>query len=313
MKWTIIMIITRDAIELNPEFPFLIMEQVLYEKDNQEDFFHWHSYCEITYIKKGHGYYYVNGRRYEVHEKDLIIFNNVELHGWQIEDDQMEVVVMIFPAEFVSMPLTMFDNDYLRPFMSRGSNFRNKIGADEENADQIVDIIQDISREWKCAGVGYRLMIKSQILRILTLLIRHYQKCGTGKEESMLLSDKNRSMKRIETALYYINSHYTEKLSLEKAAAVACMSPAYFSTYFKSVTHYGFSEYVTKLRLKKVKELEKTTDLNMFQIAMDCGFSNMSNFYRLNKKYGDSLDDKSTTPLQATGHQACNAAEQRGM
>ena len=75
------MIITKDAIELSPEFPFLIMDQILYEKDNREDTFHWHSYCEITYIKRGHGYYYVNGEKYEVGEKDLIIFNNVELHG----------------------------------------------------------------------------------------------------------------------------------------------------------------------------------------------------------------------------------------
>ena len=51
------MIITKDAIELSPEFPFLIMDQILYEKDNREDTFHWHSYCEITYIKRGHGYY----------------------------------------------------------------------------------------------------------------------------------------------------------------------------------------------------------------------------------------------------------------
>ncbi len=71
------MIITKDAIELSPEFPFLIMDQILYEKDNREDTFHWHSYCEITYIKRGHGYYYVNGEKYEVGEKDLIIFNNV--------------------------------------------------------------------------------------------------------------------------------------------------------------------------------------------------------------------------------------------
>ncbi len=287
------MIITRDTIKLNQEFPFLIMEQVLYEKDNQEDFFHWHSYCEITYIRKGRGYYFVNGKRFEVKEKDLIIFNNVEPHGWWILDEKMEVVVMIFSAEFVSMPLTMFDNDYLRPFMARGSNFKNKIDAFEENAAHIIAIIQDINQEWLAAGVGYRLMIKAQVLRILTLLIRHYQKCETEKNEEMLLCDKNKSMKRIETALYYINSHFTEKISLEQAAAAACMSPNYFSAFFKSVTHYGFSEYVTKLRLKKVKEMEKNTDLSIFQIAMDCGFSNMSNFYRLSKKYGSSINAQS--------------------
>ncbi len=282
------MIITRDAIQLNPAFPFLIMEQTLYEKDNREDSFHWHSYCEITYIRKGCGYYFVNGEKYTVQEKDLIIFNNVEPHGWWVREERMEVVVMIFSAEFISMPLTTFDHDYLRPFIARGSNFRNKIGADDEFAGQIASIVQDISLEWKSAGVGYRLMIKSQVLRILTLLIRHYQRCETEKQEEMLLCDKDKSMKRIETALYYINSHFTEKISLEEAAAAACMSPTYFSAYFKSVTHYGFSEYVTRLRLKKVKELEQNTDLSIFQIAMDCGFSNMSNFYRLNKKYGDS-------------------------
>lgn len=283
------MIITRDAIELNPEFPFLIMDQILQEKDNREDTFHWHSYCEITYIKSGHGYYYVNGEKYEVREKDLIIFNNVELHGWWVQGEAMEVEVMVFPTEFVSVPLTVFDNDYLKPFLERGGNFRNKIEAGEENAGEIIEIMQDIAREWEQKGVGYRQMIKAQVLRILTLLIRHYQK-DAEKKSNQRLTDKKKSMKRIEEALYYINSHFTEKITLEEAAAIACMSPNYFSFYFKKVSRYGFSEYVTKLRLEKVKEMEKTTDLNMYEIAMACGFTNMSNFYRLQKKYGKPLE-----------------------
>lgn len=284
------MVITKDAIELNSEFPFLIMDQTLYEKDNREDTFHWHSYCEITYIKKGRGYYYVNGRQYEVRERDLIIFNNVELHGWHVQEDSMEVTVMIFPTEFVSVPLTLFDNDYLKPFLERGGNFQNKIEAGEEYAEEIAKTIEDIAQEWKEGSVGYRLMIKAQVLRILTLLIRHYQKDTAEKKGGLRLGDKKKSMKRIENALYYINSHFTEKVSLEEAASVACMSPNYFSSYFKKVSHYGFSEYVTKLRLEKVKEMEKTTDLTMNEIAAACGFSNMSNFYRLYKKYKDSLE-----------------------
>lgn len=281
------MVITKDAIELSQEFPFLIMDQTLYEKDNQEDTFHWHSYCEITYIKRGNGYYYVNGERYEVREKDLIIFNNVELHGWWVQGESMEVEVMIFPTEFVAVPLTVFDNDYLKPFLERGGNFRNKIEAGEENAEEITQIIRDIAREWEEKNTGYRLMIKAQVLRILTLLIRYYQK-DEEKKSNLRLMDKKKSMKRIEEALYYINSHFTEKITLEEAASVACMSPNYFSSYFKKVSRCGFSEYVTKLRLEKVKEMEKTTNLTMYEIAMACGFSNMSNFYRLYKKYGDS-------------------------
>ncbi len=280
------MIIKRDAIELNSEFPFLIMNQTLYEKDNQEDFFHWHSYCEVTYIKSGHGYYFVNGKKYDVKAGDLIIFNNVELHGWMVQDEKMEAAVMIFPMEFVSVPVTVFDNDYLKPFLERGGNFQNKIEAGEENAAEIIKTIRDISQEWESKSVGYRLMIKAQVLRVLTLLIRHYQKSGADAKGNIRLSDKKKSMKRMEAALYYINSHYAEKISLDEAAAAACMSPNYFSSYFKIVSGYRFSEYVTKLRLEKVKEMEQTTDLNVSQIAMACGFSNMSNFYRLYKKYG---------------------------
>lgn len=280
------MIIKRDAIELNSEFPFLIMNQTLYERDNQEDFFHWHSYCEVTYIKSGHGYYFVNGKKYDVKAGDLIIFNNVELHGWMVRDEKMEAVVMIFPMEFVSVPVTVFDNDYLKPFLERGGNFQNKIEAGEENAAEIIKTIRDISQEWESKSVGYRLMIKAQVLRVLTLLIRHYQKSGADAKGNIRLSDKKKSMKRMEAALYYINSHYAEKISLDEAAAAACMSPNYFSSYFKIVSGYRFSEYVTKLRLEKVKEMEQTTDLNVSQIAMACGFSNMSNFYRLYKKYG---------------------------
>ncbi len=280
------MIIKRDAIELNSEFPFLIMNQTLYEKDNQEDFFHWHSYCEVTYIKSGHGYYFVNGKKYDVKAGDLIIFNNVELHGWMVQDEKMEAVVMIFPMEFVSLPVTVFDNDYLKPFLERGGNFQNKIEAGEENAAEIIKTIRDISQEWESKSVGYRLMIKAQVLRVLTLLIRHYQKSGADAKGNIRLSDKKKSMKRMEAAFYYINSHYAEKISLDEAAAAACMSPNYFSSYFKIVSGYRFSEYVTKLRLEKVKEMEQTTDLNVSQIAMACGFSNMSNFYRLYKKYG---------------------------
>ena len=210
---------------------------------------------------------------HEVREKDLIIFNNVELHGWWVQGESMEVEVMIFPTEFVAVPLTVFDNDYLKPFLERGGNFRNKIEAGEENAEE--------------KNTGYRLMIKAQVLRILTLLIRYYQK-DEEKKSNLRLTDKKKSMKRIEEALYYINSHFTEKITLEEAASVACMSPNYFSSYFKKVSRCGFSEYVTKLRLEKVKEMEKTTNLTMYEIAMACGFSNMSNFYRLYKKYGDS-------------------------
>ena len=108
------------------------------------------------------------------------------------------------------------------------------------------------------------------------------------------LNEKKRSMKRLEQAIYFINAHYTEPLTLEEVASLAYMSPNYFSSYFKNVTSRGFSDYITMLRLNRVRELFLTTDRTVSSIAMECGFRNMSNFYRLYKKHIGPLPQKKT-------------------
>lgn len=102
---------------------------------------------------------------------------------------------------------------------------------------------------------GYHLMIKANILRILTMLIRAYQDESKSGE---MLKEKKNSMKRLEQAFRYINSHFCEKITLEEAAGAAFMSPSYFSTYFRKVTNISFSEYVTRLRISHARELLKT-------------------------------------------------------
>lgn len=144
----------------------------------------------------------------------------------------------------------------------------------------------EIQEEVKHADTGYRDMIKADILRILTYLIRHYQM----EDDSRI--EQKRQIKRLEPALFYINSHYTEAIKLDEVAALTYMSPNYFSAYFKKVIGRTFMEYVTLLRLKKVRELYQMTGSSMAELAMESGFQNVSNFYRMYKKYIGELPDR---------------------
>ena len=56
-------------------------------------------------------------------------------------------------------------------------------------------------------------MIKANVLRILTMLIRAYQ--DETKSGEMLREKKN-AMKRLERALLIANAHYCEKITLEE-------------------------------------------------------------------------------------------------
>lgn len=275
------MIIVKDNMELNAEYPFGISEQVLKKADNCKDSFHWHSFFEITYIYKGSGNYYVNGQKYDVTQGDIIIFNNVEPHGWSVCDEDMLALVMVFSPEFVAERTSLFDLDYLRPFIERGSNFRNKIEKEDNITIEISKMIIEIHQEWKSRNTGYRLMIKANVLRILTLLTRYSQDETKSGEE---LKQKKLEMKRLQDAFDYMARHYCERITLNEVAESVHMSPNYFSTYFRRVTNIGFSEYLVRLRLQKAKELMKNTSLGSKEIAARCGFYNMSNFYRLFKK-----------------------------
>lgn len=274
--------LVRDNIALDKDFPFQISEVVLNHENSRPDTFHWHSYFEITYVQEGRGNYFVNGQDYLMEPGDIIIFNNVEAHGWKLMGEDMKLLVMIFSPEFVAEKLSVFDSEYLKPFVERGSNFKNRIGSEEPVSHEIRKGIREIYAEWKQQKEGYPLMIKANILRILTMLIRTYQ--DESKSEEMLKEKKN-AMKRLEQAISYIDSHYSEKITLDEVAAAAYMSSNYFSSYFRKVTGISFSEYVTRIRISRARELLRDTDKSVTEIAMECGFHNISNFYRLYKKH----------------------------
>lgn len=272
----------RDNIEMDRTFPFQINEVLLRSEDSAGDTFHWHTFFEITCVLTGSGCYYAGGQSFEVSEGDLIIFNNAELHGWQVLQREMKVLVLIFTADLVAGYGDSSDSEYLKPFIERGSNFKNKIGRDEPYARQIASIMEEIRWEWLQQGAGCRLMIKADVLRILTMLIRHYNDAArtTGRT-----AEKNKALRRLQRAFEYIDAGYCGKLTLKEAADAVFMSPNYFSHYFHAATGISFSDYVTLRRIRKARELLETTGKSIYEIAIECGFPNSSNFYRLYKKH----------------------------
>jgi len=280
-------LIFKDTVKLNDEFPFEFKEYTLKKEDNVDDSYHYHDFCEITYVKSGKGLYMVNGSCYDLTPGDIIIFNNVEPHGWQVVDNRMEVSVITFAASLVSDPGNVFSGEYLKPFIERGSNFQNRIKATDSTTHIIKEIMDEIKTEISERESGYKNMVKADMLRILTYLIRYYQ---TDDDQ---LIERKKNLKRLEPALFYLNSHYTEAIKLEDVSKIVYMSPNYFSTYFKKATGRSLVEYVNLLRLKRVRELYLTTDRSMADLAMECGFRNISNFYRIYKKYLGELPNKS--------------------
>ena len=70
-------------------------------------------------------------------------------------------------------------------------------------------------------------------------------------------------------ALYYMEKHYPDKLSLDTVAGISGFSPAHFSKVFRSQLGKSYSEYLSNIRLKHVQELLLTTKKTITEIAME--------------------------------------------
>lgn len=87
---------------------------------------------------------------------------------------------------------------------------------------------------------------------------------------------------RLNKVLQFIHRRLEQKrpVTLEEAAACACLTPSAFSRYFRAATRKRFVEYVTELKLSRAAQLLANTDRPIMEIALESGFVNLSNFNR---------------------------------
>ena len=82
-----------------------------------------------------------------------------------------------------------------------------------------------------------------------------------------------------------IEKHYSDGLySLNAAAQNLDMSPGYLSKLFKTRMGVTFTEYLSEIRIDEAKRLLKNTEMEISDIAVQCGFNSANYFCKIFKK-----------------------------
>lgn len=85
---------------------------------------------------------------------------------------------------------------------------------------------------------------------------------------------------QISEVIDYINTHFTEDLYLEILAQQYNTTPKYLSKRIKQHLNVSFKDYLANLRIDYAKELLKTTDIKIADLAEKAGFCNRSTLVR---------------------------------
>lgn len=92
--------------------------------------------------------------------------------------------------------------------------------------------------------------------------------------------DKGYSI-QVQEALKYVDQHLQESVSLKEVAEVLHLNSSYFSVLFKEQTGLTFSEYLTRRRVQRAKELLAGTSLPVAEIAEKVGYQTAKYFVKV--------------------------------
>jgi len=99
--------------------------------------------------------------------------------------------------------------------------------------------------------------------------------------------DAFRYYARLKKVKHFVEEHYSEAISLQRAASLAYMERTSFSRFFGKKVGISFTQWLTQVRISKAMDLMKRNNATISEITRAVGFSNLRTFQRAFKKLTD--------------------------
>lgn len=82
-----------------------------------------------------------------------------------------------------------------------------------------------------------------------------------------------------------IDTRYGEKLEISDLAQQEFIGRNYISQFWKNLTNMNLTDYITSVRTERAERMMLTTDKNINEVALSCGFSDSKYIYKGFKKW----------------------------
>ena len=236
---------------------------------------HKHECIEIIFIRSGEGTESVGGVSYKVKRGDMLFVNFGLEHSFS--NKGMEFIHILLRPEFISDKLicseNIFDVFSLPPFASIEGEFSTNsiVSFSGKELVAVTNLMDAMLDEYEMKRDGWRTVLCGYTEVLITMLVR---KLKENKPDVNFVAEK------IER---YVEEHLFEKITLADIAADCFYNPSYFSRKFKHYFGKNLSEYVKEKRLLAVARMLCESDESTVSIAQRCGFSDISQFYKLFK------------------------------
>jgi AraC-like DNA-binding protein len=176
--------------------------------------------------------------------------------------------------------------DRLLGYLQTGQVFRRKPGENQFNrvfklmTEWGLAASEDEARKAYFSGKVVSGKQHEAVVGLLNIFAQHLSLVCN----QIVVRQENAEPPVITKAKQYIQEHQTEDMSLGQVAKAVNTSTFYFCKIFKKATGINFTDYVSRVRIERARNLLLNPNLRISEIAFEVGFQSLTHFNRVFKK-----------------------------
>ena len=224
---------------------------------------HVHEFFEIEFAVEGGGKQVINEIEYELSEGTIFLLTPGTFHKI-ICTPEIKLINIMFDE-------TVLSDTLLPELIGQTSNYLLKL--DEGEYLEIKTLAKILISNLKNTGSYNSLFINNIINCIIIKILRGSNRIQVGENAGRHAA--------LNGAIKFLYKNFNENPPLKDVASMFGYSPNYFSKIFTEFTGRGYIEFLNSLKIAHAKLLLSSGTKTVSEIAFCCGFSSLSNFYRV--------------------------------
>ncbi|MBO2010146.1 AraC family transcriptional regulator [Hymenobacter negativus] len=253
------------------------------QKPNFGTVWHYHPELELHYVIKGEGVRLMGDNISNFSSGEIVLLGANLPHTWRCNEEyfqgnpekEVEAIVIQFLPECLGRYLFGLPEAYLIPKLFEKAKSGLLITGKAKAK------LAPLMRQAVHATDLDRIIIFLSILKILS----ETAETKTIASEHHAFKQSNESdVQRINKVCNYTLSNYKKEITLDEIASISNLSVTSFCRYFKLITKKTYYDFLIEIRISQACRQLIEDKLPTEVICFECGFNNVSNFYRHFKK-----------------------------
>ncbi|ACU05012.1 MULTISPECIES: AraC family transcriptional regulator [Pedobacter] len=267
-------------IPSTPQSSFSIRHDV---KPDFGNIWHYHPELELHYIIKGEGVRFIGDNISNFTQGEMILLGENLPHTWRCKDEyfqnnpdlHVEAMVIQFLPDCLGKYLLNLPEAYLIPKLFEKAKSGMVING--KTRDKLAGLMKSAIEATNLD----RIII---LLSILKTLAETDEYAGIVTGKNTFYQSNESETQRINKICTYTMTNYKKDITLEEIASLSNLSITSFCRYFKLMTKKTYYDFLIEIRVSHACRFLIENKLPTEMICFDCGFNNVSNFYRHFKK-----------------------------